>query len=88
MTDLASLGKSKREEMPTIFADLLMEHLDLFVLKPKTNASCAHGVPYDEGADSLRVFLVLRHVSMREVRLTEDDAAAPWKVRTRKPSGK
>ena len=64
-----------------------MSNGDLFVLEPETNASCAHGVPYDESADNLRVSLVLRHVSKHEVRVLADDAAAPWEVRTRKTSG-
>ena len=86
VTDLASLGKSKREEM-TIYGDFAMMHGDMFVLEPDTNATCAHGVPYDESASGLRVSLVLRHVSKHEVRLLASDPASPWEVRTRKPSG-
>ena len=59
----------------------------MFVLEPDTNATCAHGVPYDESASGLRVSLVLRHVSKHEVRLLASDPASPWEVRTRKPSG-
>ena len=87
VTGLDSLGTSKREEMPTVHGEFIMEFGDLFVLEPETNASCAHGVPYDESADNLRVSLVLRHVSKHEVRVLADDAAAPWEVRTRKTSG-
>ena len=87
VTGLDSLGTAKREEMRTVHGEFIMSNGDLFVLEPETNASCAHGVPYDESADNLRVSLVLRHVSKHEVRVLADDAAAPWEVRTRKTSG-
>ena len=78
---VVSLGMWKREEMPTVHGDFVMEHGDLFVLEPTTNGSCAHGVPYDQSADGLRVSLVLRHVSKHEVRVlaeppAEDEPAA------------
>ena len=52
VTDFVSLGKSKREEMPTIYGDFAMEHGDMFVLQRDTNATCAHGVPYEAASAS------------------------------------
>ena len=63
--------------MPTIHGDYEMEHGDMFVLEPETNATCAHGVPYDGSTSGLRVSLVLRHVSKHEVRLLAGDPASP-----------
>ena len=64
-----------------------MERGDMIVLEPATNSTCAHCVLYGEHQTGRRVSLALRHVSRHEMRLLAGDAAAPWRVRARKPCG-